>query len=346
MLLPPLPGPTLRGRNPPAWLLHDRSARESPRSSPLPPCTLCCDGGQNSLLNRPAQHVRARQYAPRSAASPEPHRSRRASGLSAQRATAPVSVDLAKHGPSNAALVHADSTQNGSSSGGQPRTKVATLLSQQRQPAGLFDQPTARHGPDDARASTSTGSITVELDPSSTVGCTAQLAGGHEADFGARGVRHSPPACADEQPAESGFLPADGFAAIQTGAVEPPPPAAGSRWLRHRGGGDGVGGGDGSLEDQPTESGVLPEERLTAVRSELEAAPLSAGLAAAAQSPGIGATLFHPQEQSQIRDSWRKIMRWSREFKVMALALPRRLGCCPIVTLHVTHGLDLSPGLV
>jgi hypothetical protein len=126
----------------------------------------------------------------------------------------------------------------------------------------------------------------------------------------------------DEQPAESGFLPANDLAAIQTGA-EQPPPAAGSRWLRRRGGGDdGAGGGDGSLEDQPTESGVLPEDRLTAVRSELEAAPLAAGLAAAAQSPGIGATLFHPQEQSQIRDSWRKIMRWSREFKVMRLRRP------------------------
>ena len=42
--------------------------------------------------------------------------------------------------------------------------------------------------------------------------------------------------------------------------------------------------------------------------------PLAASRAVA-QSPGIGATLFHPQEQSQIRESWSKIMRWSREFK-------------------------------
>ena len=59
--------------------------------------------------------------------------------------------------------------------------------------------------------------------------------------------------------------------------------------------------------------------RETQVRSELEAAPLAASAAAVAQSSGIGATLFHPQEQSQIRESWRKIMRWSREFKASSL---------------------------
>ena len=60
----------------------------------------------------------------------------------------------------------------------------------------------------------------------------------------------------------------------------------------------------------------LPDEQ---VRSELEAVPLAASRAVV-QSPGIGATLFHPQEQSQIRESWSKIMRWSREFKASPAA--------------------------
>ncbi len=53
---------------------------------------------------------------------------------------------------------------------------------------------------------------------------------------------------------------------------------------------------------------------VSAKSTAVEAVPLAASRATA-QSPGIGATLFHPQEQSQIRESWSKIMRWSREFK-------------------------------
>ena len=43
---------------------------------------------------------------------------------------------------------------------------------------------------------------------------------------------------------------------------------------------------------------------------------LSAADAALRAPPAGGGELFHPREQSQIRESWRKIMRWSRDFKV------------------------------
>ena len=285
--------------------------------------------------------MRARQHAPRSSPPFEPQRSRRACVLSAQRVTAPASVDLAHAGPSSATAVRADTTLNSATTAAaQPRTTAATLLSQHRQAAALLDQPMARHGGDDAHVSTGASPSTLELDNISAVDCTPQLAGTHEAtSFEARGDSHPASASADEQPAESGFLTADGLAAIQTSA-EPPPPAAaaGPRWLRRHGGREA---GGGSLEDQPPESGVLPEDRLTAVRSELQAAPLAAGHAAA-QSPGIGATLFHPQEQSQIRDSWRKIMRWSREFKVK----PSRRGKAEATALPaINPARDLGLGL-
>ena len=122
-----------------------------------------------------------------------------------------------------------------------------------------------------------------------------------------------------EQPAESGYLPEHELLAARQqhrAGAGTAPSAPASRWPRLRGSDRAARSAD-SLEEQPPESGVVPEEQLSAARSQLSEVAATVSEAAAAQASGISGTLYHPREQSQIRESWRKIMRWSREFKVL-----------------------------
>ena len=70
---------------------------------------------------------------------------------------------------------------------------------------------------------------------------------------------------------------------------------------------------DANHSKQPPPSSIVPDlqlqEALTSVRHALQT---DVGLSAASKRPVTRTNLFLPAEQSQIRQSWRKIMRWSK----------------------------------
>ena len=260
-----------RGRTPLISGLHDRSA-QTPRSRlPFAPCTLSGDHSQDRSWVRPGQPPHARQQNALSCVSLDTERRQHASSIPAQRLSGPASVDLVHAGPSSTAV----RTDGGTSNGAQPQAAKAGgdsshRAAQRQQPASMSPQSTAQHRPDGQRSvHSATAAAAAAASVAEHSGAPHSAPAPAELRCGTASDAHAGPSSLDEdeQPSESGFMPVDGLAAMHSGAEPPPapPPTDGRpRWLRRPGGRDAAGGE--ALEDQPTESGVLPEERLTAVR--------------------------------------------------------------------------------
>ena len=79
--------------------------------------------------------------------------------------------------------------------------------------------------------------------------------------------------------------------------------------------------------ENPPEAGILPEALVSALDTSVEeesraerratgaAASVSGSSSAAFASNG--GILFHPTEQSQIKESWKHLMRWSRAWRTV-----------------------------
>ena len=260
-----------RGRSPLISGLHDRSAQTSRSRFAFAPCTLSGDHSQDRSWVRPGQPPQARQQNALSCASLDTERHQHASSIPAQRLSGPASVDLVHAGPSSTAVCPDGHTLSGNSNGAQPQAPKAggdsRHRSAPRQPASTPAQPTMQRRPDGqhsvhSAAAAAAASVAEHSSLPHSAPAAAELRCGTTSE-----VQPGPSSQAeDEQPSESGFMPSDGLAAMHSDAADPPPPPSDARprWLRRHGGRDAPGGE--ALEDQPTESGVLPEERLTAVR--------------------------------------------------------------------------------
>jgi len=268
-----VPATASRGRTPLISGLHDRSAQTPRNRLPFAPCTLSGDHSQYRSWVRPGQPPQARQRNALSCVSLDTERRQHASSIPAQRLSGPASVDLVHAGPSSTTVRTDGSNLSGTSNGAQSQGTTAGgdsgHRSAPRQPSGTSVQPTTQHRPDGHRsvhsataAAAAAASVAEHSSLSHSAPAPADLRRGTTSEAGPSSHAE------DEQPSESGFMPSDGLAAMHSGADPPPPPPPSDgrpRWLRRHGGRD-AGGGE-ALEDQPTESGVLPEERLTAVRS-------------------------------------------------------------------------------
>jgi hypothetical protein len=79
--------------------------------------------------------------------------------------------------------------------------------------------------------------------------------------------------------------------------------------------------------ENPPEAGILPDALLSALDTCVEEEKKAERRAtnAAASTSGShnaafasnGGTLFHPSEQSQIKESWKHLMRWSRAWRTV-----------------------------
>ena len=79
--------------------------------------------------------------------------------------------------------------------------------------------------------------------------------------------------------------------------------------------------------ENPPEAGILPEALVKALDTSVEEesrAERRATSAAASTSGSLnaafasnGGILFHPTEQSQIKESWKHLMRWSRAWRTV-----------------------------
>ena len=79
--------------------------------------------------------------------------------------------------------------------------------------------------------------------------------------------------------------------------------------------------------ENPPEAGILPEALVSALDTSVEeesraerratsAAASTSGSSNAAFATN-GGILFHPTEQSQIKESWKHLMRWSRAWRTV-----------------------------
>ena len=76
--------------------------------------------------------------------------------------------------------------------------------------------------------------------------------------------------------------------------------------------------------ENPPEAGILPEATVASLEGEYEASNAERRASAAAASPSSsppalhaahGGVLYPPYERSQIRESWKHLMRWSRAWR-------------------------------
>ena len=264
-----VPATASRWRTPSISGLHDRSAQPPRSRLPFAPCTPSGDHSQDRSRVRPGQPPHPRQQNALSCAPPDTERRQHASSFPAQRLSGPASVDLVHAGPSSTAVCPDGGTLSGTSNGAQPQAGESGGDSGhrlvRRQPASTPAQPTKQHRPDgqhsvNSAAAAAATSVAEHSSPPYSPPAPAELRRGAASEAHARPSSQAE----DQHPSESGFMPSDGLAAMNSSTDPPPSSDARPRWLRRHGGRDA--GGAEALEDQPTESGVLPEERLTAVR--------------------------------------------------------------------------------
>lgn len=169
--------------------------------------------------------------------------------------------------------------------------------------SALGEAPLARAAPDTPPASSSAGNCTggghnagaAESDtPAASSIASSGGSGGHSAAAAEAAAHERPPT---DQPADQ---PADRKGGRKGGRGKQQPDEHGADRCEH-----------------PPESGIVPDAQLSEALSDARVAkPLHAITTDVTLStpPRVrgGRNLFLPSEKSQIRDSWRKIMRWSK----------------------------------